>query len=233
MTDTSKLGPAYWEPPWAFRHEGLVLDGREIADGVVSPLSELQVPNARSGLLETAGGGTVFQARWVAGATPLNLERIGLGDFSLTLFDRADLAAFMLAAAKGSPVVLWPDWPLPDVWYLPGSGGVTTFSTARMKPWDLPGVSFATRAPAVLLDGVELEIITGGTPTSGQALVAETGGYGTVGIDAGDAAAGTFLALIYPPALEVLIRRVRLNYSENNRLECTLTMEEHLGGVYP
>jgi hypothetical protein len=110
--------------------------------------------------------------------------------------------------------------------------GQTTWKTLRRQPWHITGVSHATRPPAVLVDGLELTVVTG-SPSSGEAQVLDEGGaIGTITTDTDDTDGAEWLELRYHPVFLVAVANVSRTLQDVNFWQVDADFAEHLEGVY-
>jgi len=217
-------GPADWTS-FQFRHLGLWIDGTQIEGGAAYPLADLSVLN-RSAMLGTVSGTEILQKFWLGQKAPVNVRSTAL-PVQFNLKNEADYRLIVSRAARGVAVEIYPDWPLMEEWYIPAKdSGQTEWEPARKFPWDISGVTHSTRAPRVYIDDVEQTVITGGTPTSGQAKVPEAGGFGVVTMPSG--ITGTWLRLEYHPVFTVLITEVGQKYQQHNNLVFAIQMVEQM-----
>lgn len=216
-------GPAYWTD-LDVAELGIYLDGRFVEGGRVYPQPfGLEAP-APGAVLATLGHSDVMQYRWLGADVPVNLEPYTVPGLELVLADSADYRALVAAANRGSTVALWCDFPVCDQWRIAlAATGQTAWKISRTLPWDLAGVTHATRPPVVMIDGV-VQTLVASAPAAGEAVVPETGGYGAVETPAG--IAGTWLQLWYHPVLRVRIGAHRIIAQRHNELLVSLDVAE-------
>lgn len=219
-------GPATWTD-LPFRQGGIYLDGTLIEGGMARPLMDL---TALMGcrVLVTAGGTGILQRLWLGGKAPVDVVPFADFPMQMNVRDEADYRLFLTRKGRSMPVELWADWPLFEQWYIPArASGQTEWETRWKLPWSLPGVSHATRPPRVYVDDVQQTVLTSGTPSAGEVVVPEAGGYGTlvtpVDLD------GTWLRLEYAPVLIVYLAQVKMQYARLNDLVFNVDVSEHVG----
>lgn len=184
--------------------------------------------------------GDVIQHRWFGGNTPTNVNsRLDEVDFEFQLMLESDAFLIEDLASRGAILRLWFDLWLSDTWYVPGANaGQVTWRTSRHLPWDIDGVSHATRAPEAYFEDsagtrTTLTVVTSGSPTSGQIKVLDAGGaFGDVETNAADHAGETFLVLRYPPVIHATMNDVRRQVLGANDVRVSFSLTEIGAGDY-
>ena len=217
------IGPAYWTD-LDVAELGIFLDGRLIDGGAFYPQPfslEAQAPGA---VLATLGHSDITQYRWLGEDVPVNLEPYVVNGLEVLLADSADYRALKAASNRGSTVALWCDIPIVDQWSIAHAAtGQSDWKASRALPWDLSGVTHATRPPVVMIDGVEQALVAA-SPGAGEAVVPESGGYGVVTTPAG--IEGEWLQLWYHPVLRVRVGGCRIVSQAHNALLVSLDVAE-------
>lgn len=222
------FGPAHWGVP-AFRR--CLVNGRpyRLGTGTLAALA-FSGPGIGPARLLTEEGGTVVQYRWTGGRAPLSLgaRELQLQLAADTLDDYLDLQRVLLDLAG---LRLFLEVPMVDRWYIPGrSPGQTTWLTSRRLPYGLhASVTRESHPPIVRVDGVEQDVLSSGTPTSGQVVVPDAGGWSeiTTPLDL----TGTYLELLYHPEL-VFVGAAEFAVPSYNELSVSLPAAEVLRGSY-
>jgi hypothetical protein len=212
--------------------KGVWFDGAFVRGGGYFPQGFSLDGPAGPALLRTAAGNSIQQSVWLGGDMPVNANPIN-GRWGFRVAYEADYQRFLAAEARGRAVELWFDMPYSDWWYIPGAdAGQTTWKTLRRQPWHITGVSHATRPPAVLVDGLELTVVTG-SPSSGEAQVLDEGGaIGTITTDTDDTDGAEWLELRYHPVFLVAVANVSRTLQDVNFWQVDADFAEHLEGVY-
>lgn len=222
-------GAAYFTT-YPMLHEGLYFDGSFVEGGRINILRDWGSQNGGS-LLPTLGDTDILQLRWLGGDAPVNLHPHAF-DVEIELTSEADYWLIHRAQAIGAVVPVWWDYWIADLWHIPSkASGQTTWKTSRWLPWNLSGISHATRPPKAFIDGVAQTIVTSGTPTSGQVKVPATGGdFGT--IETPSSISGTYLELRYPAVFLMRIQGLALTYQQVNDLRARCSLIEQRAGIY-
>lgn len=173
-----------------------------------------------------ADGGHVQQYQYIGGNAPLLGRAL---EIPIQMqHNREDDYWRMKEAEAFGPHRFWFGLWLDCSWYIPGrNAGQTTWKTDRRLPYGLPGITHATHPPVVLIDGVEQDILTSGTPGAGEVVVPEAGGFASLVAPAG--ITGEMLVLRCPFELLVTIEGPSNAVPQPNLWTYTTTLREHLG----
>lgn len=228
-------GPKSWESQGGTPALGLGMffDGAFVRGGAYYPRGLTLEAVAGATLLQSLAGNSVQQSVWLGGDMPVNANPLR-GRWQFKIATEADYQRFVNAEARGVAVELWLDLPAVEFWYIPGAdAGATTWQTLRRQPWHIAGVTHATRPPKVLIDDVELTVVTSGPPGVGEVVVANSGGsIGTLTTNASDTSGATWLELRYHPVLLVAIKNVSREIADFNHIVVSAELVEHLEGAY-
>jgi len=214
-------------PAWDVRQllDGMFLDGVALLD-TAGHWPASWTPGTAGTHLPTMDGGAVVQYQWIGGDAPLMARPL---EISLTLQHNIEADYFrMLAAEAAGPRRFWFGLWLTCMWYIPGRNtGQTAWKTDRRFPYSLTGITHSSHPPQVLIDGTAQSIITTGTPTTGQAKVPTTGGFGAITLPAG--ITGEYLELRCPFELLVTVQGPSTSNPQANLLPYSATLREVQG----
>jgi len=229
-------GPAYW-PDVAggtvIADGGFYFNGTMFDGGRVLPL-EISRPGSGS-TLRTMGKTSVQQVYWLGGNQPASIpDAPASSGATIQLTVEVDYWAIREVAELGVIVPVWFDWPMTDLWYVPGGDGtVTEWRTARPLPYGLvSGISQATRPPKVWVDAASQTVNATGSASSGVVVLPDSDGYENLETIALDVDTYTWIKLRYHPMMNVRIDSVSEALIRHNEIVFEIEFEEYFGGIY-
>lgn len=221
-------GPGRWDDQagGAAWQKVVFVDGVQWTTGVQPNTVVIPSP----GVVLRTGGRHITQFLRLGGNVPLGVPAGGMrGTVELVADRQEDYWLLEKKRDIGLPVAMYMDDFIHEAAYvadLPTSGSplLRVMELSRERPWDLSGITHATRPPRAWRDGTELTLTTVSPPTSAQFLVAAAGGYGPVSVLS--SAGGTLLEVQYHPEYHVKILQVDRDYVKHNDLRLTVEIEE-------
>ncbi len=217
-----------WVNGYWFHNASGWMPGRGSLAGAVGPV-----------VLPTEAG-AIVQHRWVGGDAPVNLNRrLDRMAFEFQLMLESDFELIEDYASRGTALRVWLDAWMVDTWYIPGANAAqTTWRTSRHLPWDIAGVSHATRAPSAYFEDASgnrtpLTIVTSGTPNPGEIKIPDSGGtFGDLETEVVENLTDTYLVVRYPPVFHVVMDNVQREVRGPNDIRVGFELTEIPAGVY-
>lgn len=192
----------------------------------ITPPHSVEIPSGGV-VLATLGRTDVPQYLWMGEDQPINLEPVRL-PLDFVVNGEAGYWALRRVSESGEVVDAYLDLPAEEAWSIPlAASGQTLWKTARRLPWDVPGVTTATRPPKAYIDTTEQTVVATAGPAAGEVYVPATGGFASIETPSG--ITGSRLVLRYHPLLSARVTDLRLEYREPNGLRVSCTVEEVRG----